>query len=1470
MGPPVTQGGQTLIRPSAPSCRTPSIFLERQPSSTYGHGEWSMSRGKRRRRRRKARKRLPTKPSGSLSSPASRLDGEREERWKRLRSGARNVAGVTYQVAVSADLLVAGRAARHDHPIVTSVVPEGWEDIDCHLSAGGRVHVQAKERGPESRPLGMAEIAEVIAHAAASVAVDHPVPSDLTLGLVTDGSLGSSLPFTGWSQSVAEVLLAQGEAGLQTMAGLIDRLERVLQAAGLDPALAGELLDRTVLVHRPWHVSTETQNDLEGIYDTPRASAVIAYALVVAELTKAASKQRSTSPSAPSSLTIGDVDRIVADLLGAVDVQSLEEAQRAGVCEPIDYLHESDLTAEQFYAGVDAAPSHISANLDVIRGKELEAILAGLDMRQHVLIAGPSGSGKSTLMWRAGQIVGRGVRTIRVLRVTSDEDVTLLTRHVRREMPTSTSPVLVCADDLGSQSMTMWAEALAQLREISHVLVLSAVRREDFTPGLVGDGVVVEARLSESSAAAMHEHLHQLKIPVVLEIEEAIEKAEGLLMEFLALLTTGQRMRSILATQVSDLASHERGLQRHALRLVSAAHTLGTVLNSAKLGAHLRERAGGDVSTVGDALKVLEGEHLILRDAHGNWHGLHDLRTAILQELLHETPPPTLAETFAEAIPLLDSSARPVALRRAGEQLCQAYLVENRGAEPAPLLAELLELLEPLAVTGRELLVALQQGSESAAEAASLLEAGERLDSVAYVYALLPWLRANRHPTIDVATLARLLYTIRNDDIRMLDFLGGPALNELADSLPLRPTRLAEKVAEGIAGEEVCALSQEVTVDIAVRLLEAAERYVSLTSEQAKSIWQYYVPSLPSPPGQGFDLIGCERRAQLAAVLSELASLRGPAVTEVLGSADDRAADAIATDPCGLSVSFHLEDIRDDQEDDWVAAATRKETWSPDQRLVAEARVYSKAEDDSATSYRPQPGATPGPEEDARRACQRLLDACPELDLAKVSALAANGELPSAGGHSFGEKNIRAGVLRVGVPMRRNVSFQAALARAVAGGTWSDRMRSQAKVVVELMGLLRELPRRFRAFDNTRRRSEWQKRCRSVEERVAELPPRPLDPEDLNLAPSDVPPHSDAQQADESARRKDQAKDALTLIAGCLTQIAGEAPLNESALSGAAARLREAPARLLEARAQGAPVFSGVGDALPTTLDQEATRASSLLLALGSEEIRTLVERAKSDEEVERVIQDAGEQQAHSDRRLVVDRLEFSSVPVLESLSIPDPKPLLGRLDGRRALALVPVASWDECMASLESWTPAEREGANGHLVIAAVDGEDLLPVAVQITGATGESPLPFVDLDDLTRLANETGRHLRTGEVGKMVNEALASLVDWSFWVACRTNRESAWAEPPLPPKTPGDIKSDLLTSKAGLEASHGSVAGNAIEAMCELADLVADEDGSTPGLAARLADTMAGRERGTPDIVLMSIAVEASLEADAYPTSR
>ena len=79
-----------------------------------------------------------------------------EQDWS--RAGAHNIAGVSFQVAVTAKLLVDALAGTFP---LARATPEGSEDIDAELRDGTRVLGQVKERAPSAR-FGRSNLADAL------------------------------------------------------------------------------------------------------------------------------------------------------------------------------------------------------------------------------------------------------------------------------------------------------------------------------------------------------------------------------------------------------------------------------------------------------------------------------------------------------------------------------------------------------------------------------------------------------------------------------------------------------------------------------------------------------------------------------------------------------------------------------------------------------------------------------------------------------------------------------------------------------------------------------------------------------------------------------------------------------------------------------------------------------------------------------------------------------------------------------------------------------------------------------------------------------------------------------------------------------------------------------------------------------------------------------------------------------------
>lgn len=398
------------------------------------------------------RKRGKPKPTrgGSRKAPRGQRDGARttangalgsegDPLWDALRQGARNVAGVRYQLAVTAHLLVESRAG--SLPFV-ELIPESYEDIDCLDSDSRQWFVQAKEIGAGAGRFTASSVAEVISHAAAAAEGSSRIVA------VTDGQLGRQVIETGWNRSIADT------PGYD-LPGTIDAL--VSRGHAADEA--AELVARSHVVRLPWNTAPLTGIAIAESYGLVPAVAAIVTSRLLEDMAEVAADQRHASSDRPGRLTPNDLDALVARVMSIVDVGGLDSAVRSGVCGVADYAAKPAIEQRDFLLGVDAIPSHVGANFDILRPAPTRAVQVALEETRYALIAGPSGSGKSAQMWRSARDVAPGARVLRVTRLDTEADVGELTRHVELLQPTEASAVIVCCDDLGRPHTARWPVA---------------------------------------------------------------------------------------------------------------------------------------------------------------------------------------------------------------------------------------------------------------------------------------------------------------------------------------------------------------------------------------------------------------------------------------------------------------------------------------------------------------------------------------------------------------------------------------------------------------------------------------------------------------------------------------------------------------------------------------------------------------------------------------------------------------------------------------------------------------------------------------------------------------------------------------------------------------------------------------------------------------------------------------------------
>ncbi len=747
-----------------------------------------------------------------------------DQLWAARRSGAHNVAGVRYQIVVGLHMLIEGYA--RTLPIV-ALTPEGLEDLDCELDGGEGLLIQAKER---SDPVGFSVVADFIQHAAGPASVS----GRRRIALVTNASVDPGWGPTGWG---TPLLASLGTAERQHLAAAFP----TLPSSQLD-----DLLARTHVVVLPERLDDRMALRLADLFGLTPSHGALAVAVLLTALQTDSAAQRHTSPRNAARWLVDQVRVACQTLTTTIDPTQLDELERAGSIASIDFGQRSDLVPEQFLAGVDVSPLHIAARLDIARPTELSEVRQGLIDHRYALIVGPSGSGKSGVLWRtAYDLTAERVRAFRVRSLSSDQ-VGALLRYVDLQHPTPETPVLICIDDLGRPGTMGWEDAAQELLERPGVFLVGAAREEDFRPSLaVRQAVVVRPRLDEALALGIAETLGRRGVLTQLAPEEAFPASEGLLMEYLSLLLSGQRLEAVVGEQADDLLRADRGVERGVVRVVCAADVLETALPPEAL-----ERVVSDLTALPSALNRAHREHLIVQEDDGRWGGLHELRSQAIIDRLHAVPPPTLEKTYATVLELLPAAERARTLEIA------ASIAAIRGDALVATVASFIQQREATATVVEELMVALA-----------------RADAARHARLCLDVIDLARLPGINPVNLSRLAFLARFGGVPM------PMLPEhfqqLVRDLPDAPTSLRALVAASVGPQRFGELAAEASPEAAVGLLEALEGAVELPLEVVQQILVMH---------QGFG----PERPRLAETLRQLSPSAGPFLQEWLGPPEER------------------------------------------------------------------------------------------------------------------------------------------------------------------------------------------------------------------------------------------------------------------------------------------------------------------------------------------------------------------------------------------------------------------------------------------------------------------------------------------------------------------------------------------------------------------------------------------------------
>ncbi|MBW8320976.1 MAG: hypothetical protein K0M49_05310 [Arenimonas sp.] len=533
------------------------------------------------------------------------------------RAGSNAGRGFRYQDAVSAWLAVEIWAGRRAPAIV---VPEGGDDIELRGEATSFVQVKSRREhlGDYTEGETVRHIEDLWNRSLGSA----PRPQRLELVLERGGAGLSPLDDHPAVRSIESPISTR----LSQFGGVSDLLPRTSISVATSP--------------QEWAISLITDR-----LNCAPIAAQMCFADLLVRVGALADANGRLAPANYRGLSISDTETSIRDVLAAIDIDAIERALRDGVCEPVDFL--TPLNDPNFYLGVDVEPGHIAAGLVTERPRSRSALVEGIEQRRAALIVGPSGAGKSALMWEAANTLRHTVRWFRIRRMSA-ADIPSLRQLVRTFRASEDSPLGFVMDDVGRNGPESWGALLKEVMSGPGVVLLGSVREEDVT--LIAErarAVEIRADPDDELAERLWRELHDTEKTNWAGWREPWKMSNGLLLEYVHILTRGQRMHDLLADQVAARVSDpKRSLELDVLRSGAWAGTANAEVDASRL-AHALSVSEADLSR---ASHRLIQEHLIRSPSPGKVTGLHQLRSEELLQLTHQTILPTLETSFERTI----------------------------------------------------------------------------------------------------------------------------------------------------------------------------------------------------------------------------------------------------------------------------------------------------------------------------------------------------------------------------------------------------------------------------------------------------------------------------------------------------------------------------------------------------------------------------------------------------------------------------------------------------------------------------------------------------------------------------------------------------------------------------------------------------------------------------------------------------
>ena len=506
------------------------------------------------------------------------------DRWKKTRSGAWAGRGFHYQHLFSTLILVQQWAGL----LPTGyLVPEGLED--CVVELPDRdVWIQIRSRA---------------------------------CGTFSEGEVKAVFEQVGRKAS-----LVDNRKPTLLVAGL-ERPCRAVSGYGMDSLFDGKT-EKVV-------VCTAPEQEIVGLLSERLNIAQVIAEGLVSDLYRLVADSSVANASLPFErrrrISTTEVECRILERLEAEDPSAINRAFDTRALEPVDFV--TSVSEPNFYQGVKVKPGHIAAGLVIERPAETQDIVYAFKKRRHLLVTGPSGSGKSALIWLVAHSLTAEFRWYQVSAQSNAQDADAIVRFVRSRRPKKISPIGLIFDDVGESNSNLWDILANELRSLPDVYLLGSMRNEDVA--LVAnqsDTGFSEIRLDSELAQSIWGKLTSQGQTNWAYWREPFEQSDGLMLEYVHLLTQGKRLATVIGEQIRQRERERRHDELAIIRSTAVLCAFGGEVEAKRLFELLQlspDRAA-------QALKRLIDEHLVRESRPGVLGGLHALRSKALCDASHD------------------------------------------------------------------------------------------------------------------------------------------------------------------------------------------------------------------------------------------------------------------------------------------------------------------------------------------------------------------------------------------------------------------------------------------------------------------------------------------------------------------------------------------------------------------------------------------------------------------------------------------------------------------------------------------------------------------------------------------------------------------------------------------------------------------------------------------------------------------